>query len=142
MAEYIDKSKITEATPAEEDNCRGIGMTIDKIKELVIADIIEEFNRYAILTSVESLKRNIGGCRIMALIKDENISKAQNYFLGYMDAKKDMKEKVNKAIDEIRKLSPTPTAEDILDGNPEKDAIWGFLASVLNIIEKNIGGEE
>lgn len=61
MAEYIDKSKITEATPAEEDNCRGIGMTIDKIKELVIADIIEEFNRYARLTSVESLKRNIGG---------------------------------------------------------------------------------
>lgn len=78
----------------------------------------------------------------MALIKDENISKAQNYFLGYMDAKKDMKEKVNKAIEEIRKLSPKPTAEDILDGNPEKDAIWGFLASVLNIIEKNIGGEE
>lgn len=78
----------------------------------------------------------------MALIKDENISKAQNYFLGYIDAKKDMQEKVNKAIEEIRKLSPKPTAEDVLDGNPKKEAIWGFLVSVLNIIEKNIGGEE
>ncbi len=43
--------------------------------------------------------------------------------------------KVNKAIEEIRKLSPTPTAEDILDGNPEKDAIWGFLVSVLEILK-------
>lgn len=78
----------------------------------------------------------------MELIKDENISKAQNYFLGYMDAKKDMKEKVNKAIEEIRKLLPKPTAEDVLEGNPEKDEIWAVLVEVLEILKRNLGDEE
>ena len=52
------------------------------------------------------------------------------------------KSKIDKAIEEIRKLSPKPTVEDVLVGNPEKDEIWAFLVAVLNIIEKNIGGEE
>lgn len=78
----------------------------------------------------------------MAFIKDENISKAQNYFLGYMDAKKNMKEKVNKAIEEIRKLLPKPTAEDVLDGNPKKEAIWEILMEVEKILKRNLGDEE
>lgn len=43
------------------DNCIVTGgMTPDEICELVKDDIIEEVNRVARLTSVESLKRNIG----------------------------------------------------------------------------------
>ena len=48
----------------------------------------------------------------MALIKDENISKAQNYFLGYLDAKKEMQEKINKALDEIENYIVEDTCED------------------------------
>lgn len=50
--------------------------------------------------------------------------------------------KIDKAIEEIRRLSPTPTVNDVIEGNPEKDEIWAFLVAVLNIIEKNLGDEK
>ncbi|MBR3125029.1 MAG: hypothetical protein IKF42_06315 [Mogibacterium sp.] len=37
---------------------------------------------------------------------------------------------------EIKKLSPTPTAEDVIDGNEIKEAVWEILADVLKIIDK------
>ena len=37
---------------------------------------------------------------------------------------------------EIKALCPEPTAEDVVDGNPTKDAIWETLAEVLQIIDK------
>lgn len=47
--------------------------------------------------------------------------------------------KVNKAIEEIRKLSPTPTVNDVIEGNPEKDEIWAVLVEVLEILKRNLG---
>lgn len=37
---------------------------------------------------------------------------------------------------EIKALSPKPTAYDVVDGNPIKDAIWETLVDVLQIIDK------
>lgn len=37
---------------------------------------------------------------------------------------------------EIKALSPEPTAYDVVDGNPIKDAVWETLADVLKIIDK------
>ena len=37
---------------------------------------------------------------------------------------------------EIKALSPEPTAYDVVDGNPIKDAVWETLADVLQIINK------
>lgn len=37
---------------------------------------------------------------------------------------------------EIKALSPEPTAFDVVDGNPIKDAIWETLSDVLMIIDK------
>ena len=37
---------------------------------------------------------------------------------------------------EIKALSPEPTAEDVIDGNPIKDTIWEILVDVLQIIDK------
>lgn len=43
---------------------------------------------------------------------------------------------------EIHKLSPILKAEDIVDGNPVKDAIWETLIEVDKIIERHISGKE
>jgi hypothetical protein len=37
---------------------------------------------------------------------------------------------------EIKALSPEPTAYDVVDGNPIKDAVWETLSDVLKIIDK------
>lgn len=37
---------------------------------------------------------------------------------------------------EIKALSPEPTAYDVVDGNPVKDAIWETLIEVDKIIDK------
>ena len=39
--------------------------------------------------------------------------------------------------EEIKALSPTPTAYDVVDGNPIKDAIWEILIEVEKIIDKH-----
>lgn len=43
---------------------------------------------------------------------------------------------LDKIIAEIKALSPEPTAYDVVDGNPIKDAVWETLADVLTIIDK------
>ncbi len=47
-------------------------------------------------------------------------------------------DKVEQIREEINKLSPTPTAEDVIDGNAVKDAIWETLIEVDKIIDKAI----
>lgn len=37
---------------------------------------------------------------------------------------------------EIQALSPKPTAYDVVDGNPVKDAVWETLIEVDKIIDK------
>lgn len=37
---------------------------------------------------------------------------------------------------EVKALNPEPTAYDVVDGNPIKDAVWKALADVLKIIDK------
>lgn len=49
--------------------------------------------------------------------------------------------KIDKAVKEIIKLSPTPTEEDVIYGNQEKTLIKSFLIDVLNIIERNLVGD-
>jgi len=43
---------------------------------------------------------------------------------------------LDKIRDEIKALSPEPTAYDVIDGNPIKDAVWETIADVLKIIDK------
>lgn len=43
---------------------------------------------------------------------------------------------IDKIRAEIKALSPEPTAYDVVDGNPIKDAVWETLADVLQIIDK------
>ena len=43
---------------------------------------------------------------------------------------------------EIKALSPEPTAYDVVDGNPVKDAIWETLIEVDKIIDKYKGESE
>lgn len=44
---------------------------------------------------------------------------------------------LNKIKEEIIQLSPDPTVEDVVSGNPTKDAIWETLYEVLMIIDKH-----
>ena len=37
---------------------------------------------------------------------------------------------------EIKALSPEPTAYDVVDGNPIKEAVWEIIADALKIIDK------
>lgn len=43
---------------------------------------------------------------------------------------------LNKIREEIKQLSPEPTAYDVVDGNPIKEAVWETLADVLQILDK------
>lgn len=43
---------------------------------------------------------------------------------------------MNKISTEVKALSPEPTAHDVVDGNPVKDAVWETIADVLQIIDK------
>lgn len=43
---------------------------------------------------------------------------------------------LNKISAEVKALSPEPTAYDVVDGNPVKDAVWETIADVLQIIDK------
>ena len=45
-------------------------------------------------------------------------------------------EVLDKIRAEIKALSPEPTAYDVVDGNPIKDAVWETIADVLKIIDK------
>ncbi len=51
-------------------------------------------------------------------------------------------EMLDKIRDEIKALSPEPTAYDVVDGNPIKDAVWETIADVLQIIDKYKGESE
>jgi len=53
----------------------------------------------------------------------------QIYDKGKMDV-------LDKIRAEIKALSPEPTAYDVVDGNPIKDAVWETIADVLKIIDK------
>ena len=37
---------------------------------------------------------------------------------------------------EIKALSPEPTAYDVVDGNPVKDAVWEILIEVDKVLDK------
>lgn len=43
---------------------------------------------------------------------------------------------LDKIRSEIKALNPEPTAYDVVDGNPIKDAVWETLTEVLQIIDK------
>ena len=44
-------------------------------------------------------------------------------------------------IDDIRDWTPTPTVNDVIEGNPEKDEIWAVLVEVLEILKRNLGDD-
>ena len=46
------------------------------------------------------------------------------------------KDVLDKIRAEIKALSPEPTAYDVVDGNPIKDAVWEIIIDVLKIIDK------
>lgn len=63
------------------------------------------------------------------------------YQQGYSDAMRDFRKKpetdvLDKIKAEIKALSPEPTAYDVVDGNPIKDAVWEIITDVLKIIDK------
>lgn len=51
-------------------------------------------------------------------------------------ALEEQNELLDKIRAEIQALSPKPTAFDVVDGNPIKDAVWETIADVLAIIDK------
>lgn len=46
------------------------------------------------------------------------------------------REVLDKISAEIKALSPEPTAYDVVDGNPVKDAVWEIIGEVRQIIDK------
>ena len=61
------------------------------------------------------------------------------YKCGLEDGKRKALEQepvLDKIRAEIKALSPKPTAYDVVDGNPIKDAVWEILVDVLAIIDK------
>ena len=48
----------------------------------------------------------------------------------------DKMQMLDKIRAEIKALSPEPTAFDVIDGNPIKDAVWETIADVVTIIDK------
>lgn len=59
-----------------------------------------------------------------------------DYQQGYDNANEEWLDRINKIRAEIQALSPKPTAFDVVDGNPIKDAVWETIADVLKIIDK------
>ena len=55
---------------------------------------------------------------------------------AYLDGYNKGLEMLDKIRAEIKALSPEPTAYDVVDGNPIKDAVWETLADVLRIVDK------
>ncbi len=55
------------------------------------------------------------------------------YKQGYKQGVSDVLDKISV---EIKALSSEPTAYDVVDGNPVKDAVWETLNEVLQIIDK------
>ena len=45
-------------------------------------------------------------------------------------------EVLDKISAEVKALSPEPTAYDVVDGNPVKDAVWEIIGDVRQIIDK------
>ena len=61
------------------------------------------------------------------------------YKCGLEDGKRKALEQepvLDKIRAEIKALSPKPTAYDVVDGNPIKDAVWETLVDVLAIMDK------
>ena len=83
-------------------------------------------------------------CEVSGKCCDNNCS--TQYDAGNMGEIIENLEAISKALEqesvldkiraEIKALSPEPTAYDVVDGNPIKDAVWETLADVLNIIDK------
>ena len=83
-------------------------------------------------------------CEVSGKCCDDNCS--TQYDAGNMGEIIENFEAISKALEqesvldkiraEIKALSPEPTAYDVVDGNPIKDAVWETLADVLNIIDK------
>ena len=83
-------------------------------------------------------------CEVSGKCCDDNCS--TQYDAGNMGEIIENLEAISKALEqesvldkiraEIKALSPEPTAYDVVDGNPIKDAVWETLADVLNIIDK------
>ena len=46
------------------------------------------------------------------------------------------REVLDKISAEVKALSPEPTAYDVVDGSPVKDAVWETIADALQIIDK------
>lgn len=61
---------------------------------------------------------------------------------SYLDGYDRGLEVLDKISTEIKALSPEPTAYDVVDGNPIKDAVWEIIADVLKIIDKYKGEGE
>ena len=53
-----------------------------------------------------------------------------------LDREVEQEDILDKLRTEIKALSPEPTAYDVVDGNPVKDAIWETLIEVDKIIDK------
>ena len=108
--------------------------------------IVERIARSATEEMEDSIVRTISLHYGMTVNKEE-LKKALlydrgQYDKGYEDALAEVREKVKMAKAEIYQLSPTPTIEDVIDGNPEKDDVWATLIEVDKIIDKYLGEVE
>lgn len=220
MAEYNDKSKITKAIPAEEDNIELViklpkeiyvasrmlnvkpddvvqiplevitngtplpkghgvlkdadvminklctheanelfgGITCAEIldfinyeKTIIEADKVERTNEEQVLNGFYEMMKGLWGNQDLKMPNSvserppadvvERSEMDKEIAIAYRLGQKEERSKIDKVIKEIRKLSPKPTAEDVLDGNPKKEAIWEILMEVEKILKRNLEGE-
>ena len=80
-----------------------------------------------------SLKVKIKGLRYKGIITDKDCDRLCKAL--------DNENALDKIRAEIKALSPEPTAYDVVDGNPIKDAVWEIIDDVLQIIDKYMKGE-
>lgn len=67
----------------------------------------------------------------------ENYLKKSEVVISQLRTDRDkLRDAFDKVKAEIKALSPEPTAYDVVDGNPIKDAVWETLADVLQIVDK------
>ena len=80
-----------------------------------------------------SLRAKLGGLRYKGILEDKDYKRLCKAL--------DNENVLEQIRAEIKALSPEPTAYDVVDGNPIKDAVWETLADVLQIIDRHMKGD-
>lgn len=96
-------------------------------------EAIAYFKRHIELYCVDGISREAEEMAIKALEQEPFMNKP---CISANVCEHDKNVVLDKVRAEIKALSPEPTAYDVVDGNPIKEAVWETLTDVLQIIDK------